>query len=597
MQAHSQIAPHAGAPGQPPLLPLGTGQSPTGPGPHGNDFTATLAAESEHGGDLGTGPTGVVAGEALMPALVAFGIGLERTLPAARAAALGDGMTVSTEGRDGRDRVSGGMNPLPGFACSSVSDPAALPWLSAATMLPDGSATPLAGAADRPGAALQGLASADALPARADGPSGQSNKSPQPAPADQSAAPGETVAPVIVQADSAGRAALATMPDASDATHAKPDGAVIEKAFAAEGPGLDVDPLSKKAVQPEPLPQSPDDPNPTEADGPRDTGPGRHPASAEMRGLVPVTDEPAHDHLMGANSPASAAESLWHGAVLARTSASLAPQAGSAALAASGIGVFRTAEAGQHCRLLGANAPALASLPNGPATLPDLQDRGRADMAPRTTASGPAGPSPSLPGAFALSPTNMFARIKGEELFDRDLAASGGMLAGTIAGQPPLVTSQPAGPQPAATLAHMSAHVVAAMARHPEGMTDIALSPEELGRVQMTLQADAQNPDRMVVFLSFDRPETLDLFRRHTDQLAEAIRMAGYSGVDINFGQPGTDAGDGFSPGDHGGEDPQGDGSERSATMSTNPMRDTATNPGGLGAPRSGAMAALDLRM
>jgi hypothetical protein len=68
-------------------------------------------------------------------------------------------------------------------------------------------------------------------------------------------------------------------------------------------------------------------------------------------------------------------------------------------------------------------------------------------------------------------------------------------------------------------------------------MTEIALSPDELGHVRVTLQTDSQNPDRMIVMLSFERAETLDLFRRHADQLAEALRNAGYSGVNIGFGQ------------------------------------------------------------
>jgi hypothetical protein len=42
-----------------------------------------------------------------------------------------------------------------------------------------------------------------------------------------------------------------------------------------------------------------------------------------------------------------------------------------------------------------------------------------------------------------------------------------------------------------------------------------------------------------VVLLSFERPETLDLFRRHADQLAEALRNAGFANVDIGFGHSG----------------------------------------------------------
>ena len=35
----------------------------------------------------------------------------------------------------------------------------------------------------------------------------------------------------------------------------------------------------------------------------------------------------------------------------------------------------------------------------------------------------------------------------------------------------------------------------------------------------LKLKPDAANPDRMVVMITFERPETLDLFRRHAGDL------------------------------------------------------------------------------
>lgn len=100
-------------------------------------------------------------------------------------------------------------------------------------------------------------------------------------------------------------------------------------------------------------------------------------------------------------------------------------------------------------------------------------------------------------------------------------------------------SSQHSAPLAAPAVHHLAAQLVAGLATPRPGVTEISLSPEELGRVKLSLQADAQNPDRMIVMLSFDRPETLDLFRRNADQLAEVIRSAGYSGVDIGFAQQG----------------------------------------------------------
>ena len=69
--------------------------------------------------------------------------------------------------------------------------------------------------------------------------------------------------------------------------------------------------------------------------------------------------------------------------------------------------------------------------------------------------------------------------------------------------------------------------------------TELALAPEELGRVSLRLEPDAANPDRMTILINVERPETLELFRRHAGELADAIKAAGYSGADIGFGQQG----------------------------------------------------------
>ncbi len=96
----------------------------------------------------------------------------------------------------------------------------------------------------------------------------------------------------------------------------------------------------------------------------------------------------------------------------------------------------------------------------------------------------------------------------------------------------------PSGSAPVA-VPQLADQLVHTLARHGEGTTEIALSPDELGRLRLTLQADPKDPDRLMVLLSFERPETLDLFRRHADQLAEALRNAGFANVDIGFGHSG----------------------------------------------------------
>ena len=126
---------------------------------------------------------------------------------------------------------------------------------------------------------------------------------------------------------------------------------------------------------------------------------------------------------------------------------------------------------------------------------------------------------------------------------------------------------------------HIAAQMTGALARAPDGETELALSPDELGHVRLRLKPDAGNPDRMVVMITFERPETLDLFRRHAGELAEALRAAGYSGADIGFGQ----------------RDGGTSGSDRREGAAAAPRSAAAepTQP----APRHLAGASLDLRL
>jgi hypothetical protein len=135
------------------------------------------------------------------------------------------------------------------------------------------------------------------------------------------------------------------------------------------------------------------------------------------------------------------------------------------------------------------------------------------------------------------------------ELVKMSLAQDPGLapLGWTSVGQPFTSGSPGPIPLPAGALPNLAAQIAASLQQLPDGTVEIALSPEELGGVRLKLQADAQDPERMIVHLVFDRPETLDLFRRHGDQLAEAIRAAGYAETRLDFGQsgPGPDSGAG----------------------------------------------------
>jgi flagellar hook-length control protein FliK len=70
--------------------------------------------------------------------------------------------------------------------------------------------------------------------------------------------------------------------------------------------------------------------------------------------------------------------------------------------------------------------------------------------------------------------------------------------------------------------------------RFPDRPVDISLSPEELGRVRMTLTT---TDNTLTLSLVVDRAETLDLMRRNIHQLAQDFRDLGYENLNFSFAQ------------------------------------------------------------
>lgn len=69
--------------------------------------------------------------------------------------------------------------------------------------------------------------------------------------------------------------------------------------------------------------------------------------------------------------------------------------------------------------------------------------------------------------------------------------------------------------------------------RQPSRTMEITLSPQELGHVRMTI---IHGGNGMNVAVMADRPETLDLLRRHVDQLAAEFLDLGYADIGFSFG-------------------------------------------------------------
>ena len=115
--------------------------------------------------------------------------------------------------------------------------------------------------------------------------------------------------------------------------------------------------------------------------------------------------------------------------------------------------------------------------------------------------------------------------------------------AGLVSGPAPALAEGPR-PGPAAppgapvTPQAVAAQIAVALGRSADGTIDIALHPQELGRLRLSLTPTDAG---LVVTIAAERPETLDLLRRHAADLGQDLRSLGFRDVDLNFGAPGSD--------------------------------------------------------
>lgn len=182
-----------------------------------------------------------------------------------------------------------------------------------------------------------------------------------------------------------------------------------------------------------------------------------------------------------------------------------------------------------------------------------------------------------------------------EALFARDEPTLRDVPALADTAQPSMTGAAPdraviGGMAPAATrTGELGAAVIRQIAdsvtRGGERAVELTLSPEELGRVRLTLTTTDQG---VTVSVQTERPETLDLIRRNIDHLARDFRDLGYSSIGFSFGdrpqerdQPETQA----LPGEQHREAGQ-------ATPRHTQNTDIATNP-----PAPPASGGLDLRL
>ena len=89
------------------------------------------------------------------------------------------------------------------------------------------------------------------------------------------------------------------------------------------------------------------------------------------------------------------------------------------------------------------------------------------------------------------------------------------------------------------------ANLAATVTSADRDRVEVSLDPVELGRLRFDIR---HNGDLVQVNLSVERPETMDLMRRHADQLLAELRAAGFAGASLSFSQWGQGQADRNKP-------------------------------------------------
>ena len=230
--------------------------------------------------------------------------------------------------------------------------------------------------------------------------------------------------------------------------------------------------------------------------------------------------------------------------------------------------------------------PASAASVEEPPSAPPPE---RAGLVKRDTLVAPA-PAPIIASAAPTVNAPAVAAVA-SEAFVSSLDAMDRFEFARLSGDGPLQTAirvESAAPAtstantPAANLAlakAVASQIGAAAARIDGSRIELRLEPPELGRVNLSFTI---TEDGMTAVLAADKPETIDLMRRHADQLAKELAEAGYEDVDLSFADDPSQAED------------QPDKAQAGASVET---LDAGGEASGASGPVSGAGAGLDIRI
>lgn len=147
----------------------------------------------------------------------------------------------------------------------------------------------------------------------------------------------------------------------------------------------------------------------------------------------------------------------------------------------------------------------------------------RSEAAPAVTASKSDTPAGFLPQAAVPDP-----QIAAEQPQNPEIGPLSQNQFSTS--QPETTSRLPVAPPAAPLHSQLLTHAPSALQKQVE----VLLSPEELGHVRFQIR---HSGDSVSIFLSAERPETMDMLRRNGDDLLREFRQAGFSGASLDFGQ------------------------------------------------------------
>lgn len=196
---------------------------------------------------------------------------------------------------------------------------------------------------------------------------------------------------------------------------------------------------------------------------------------------------------------------------------------------------------------LPASQPLLAQVINSPAPFQpkEIKIAPPLDMQPATQPPVSARQQPAQPDVPTppLVTTDMIPPDMGESLETPDLFPVETRPIDSTGTRLDTITTRP-------EVARHVAQQLAEVARQmPDRPIELALNPEELGRVRLTF---TMTDGGISVAVIAERGETMDLLRRHIDTLAQEFRDMGYKDVNFEFSRNGQgDTGQGDTNHDH----------------------------------------------